>query len=179
MDWNKLKVVSLLILLLVGFILNNLFVFLFLNLLLLFCFPEKKTSNLLFFRKPKFLFFIAFLTVVPLVITYLRNNYFLETLFLVFKMLLRVLFVLQVMGILYSGVNKDKIINHFSKIFPKFEETLYLTIETMDNLKQYIIANKTIFFRKIFWQKFLRQPVLSMKILFSKAWTIYSSEKND
>jgi hypothetical protein len=179
MNRDKLKVVLLLSLLIVGFILNNIIVFLFLNLLLLVVFPANERSNLSYLRKPKFLLSITLISVLPLLLSYWNENNFIETLVLVSKVLLRALFVLQIMSILYNRINKDRIVGYFDKIFPHFQENLELTIETMTKLKQNLIENKSLIFTNAFWKKLVFHPKATLKNLITRAWTVYSTNRND
>lgn len=178
MNLEKVKILIILSLSVVALFLNNLWLYLILNLLILLLFSTKERSKLSYLRKPKFLLSIAFISATPLFFAYLRPNNFFETVLLVAKMLMRAFLVLQLMGILYNRIKTDRIVHFLSKKFPNFEKNLNSTIEVMALFKQTLYENKSNFLNKLFWKKFVKKPGTSLKNLFIRAWDVYSKNEN-
>ncbi len=179
MNQEKVKILIILSLSVVALFLNNLWLYLILNLLILFLFSNKERSKLEYLRKPKFLLSIAFISAIPLFFAYWRSNNFFETLLLISKMLMRAYLVLQLMGVLYYRIKTDRIIHFLNKRFPDFEENLNSTIKAMEIFKQTIFENKSTFLDRLFWKKFIKEPSTSIKKIFSRAWEVYSKNEND
>ncbi len=178
MNLEKVKILIILSLSVVALFLNNLWLYLILNLLILLLFSTKERNKLSYLRKPKFLLSIALITTTPLFFAYLQANNFFETVLLVAKMLMRAFLVLQLMGILFNKIKTDRIVHFLSKKFPNFEENLNSTIEVMALFKQTLYENKSNFLNKLFWKKFVKKPGTSLKNLFIRAWDVYSKNEN-